>query len=296
MPSSHSLDQPIKFPKIPHLHNLGSATRDDNILSPSDLTKWISENLYLVVEEKIDGANIGIWIHSDNIEETITESGETQKIYHNSQIMVQNRSHFINCHYHKQFEKIQYYLDQHIAELYDLLTPNEMILYGEWCYAKHSIAYDSLPAYFVAYDIYHIPSRQFLHRSVVERLLSAKTTIPIIHKYYDGPLRDAGISSIEDILTRFVYGSSHYSTTDQREGIVLRFYQNAYHLNEVDQTTATAAAATAVRKVCKKQGVHHHGDLEMKCKIVRENFIAGSDRWNKSGKLPLNTLSKDLFL
>ncbi len=80
---------------------------------------------------------------------------------------------------------------------------------------------------------------------------------------------------------------SHYSTTDQREGIVLRFYQNVYQSND--------DAAAAGEPLCKKQSIHQHGDLVMKCKIVRENFIAGSDRWNKSGKLPLNTLSKDFY-
>ena len=32
------------------------------------------------------------------------------------------------------------------------MTP--VTVYGEWCYAKHSIYYDKLPDLFVAYDIY----------------------------------------------------------------------------------------------------------------------------------------------
>ncbi len=29
-----------------------------------------------------------------------------------------------------------------------------MILFGEWCYAKHSVFYDGLPGWFVGFDLY----------------------------------------------------------------------------------------------------------------------------------------------
>lgn len=38
--------------------------------------------------------------------------------------------------------------------LCQILEPNRHILFGEWLFAKHSKHYTSLPAYFIAFDIY----------------------------------------------------------------------------------------------------------------------------------------------
>ena len=37
-----------------------------------------------------------------------------------------------------------------------------MILFGEWCYARHSIAYTHLPDYFLAFDVFDKHEQQFL--------------------------------------------------------------------------------------------------------------------------------------
>jgi hypothetical protein len=38
-------------------------------------------------------------------------------------------------------------------QLWELLS-KDVILFGEWMYAKHSIHYTRLPDYFIAFDIY----------------------------------------------------------------------------------------------------------------------------------------------
>ncbi len=38
---------------------------------------------------------------------------------------------------------------------------NKLVLYGEWCYAAHSIVYKRLPDYFLAFDIYDIAAQRF---------------------------------------------------------------------------------------------------------------------------------------
>jgi predicted kinase len=311
---SHVLDlrsKPIKFPKIPHLINLGSATRDDKILSSSDLKTWIAANHHFIIEEKIDGANLGIWIYAeeedDEEKKDIAEggkkdgnkveegmSGKKEKRYKNYQIMIQNRSHYINQYYHKQFEKIHYWIEQHKYELYSLLIPNETILYGEWVYAKHSISYDSLPDFFIAYDLFSISSGSFLSRYEMVREMEEKaSTISIVPLLFEGK-----ISSAEQVLS-LVKGKSAFSTTDNREGIVIRVHSNLrYRVNEKIEAPVKGKSSTEAKnslkssslKSCDVKDERDNIQLLLKCKIVREQFIAGNDRWNNSHSLALNSL------
>lgn len=227
-------DELLKFPRTSHIMNLGAATRDDKILGESDLAALLGPKHTVVVEEKLDGANMGIFIHS-----------REQKI------MVQNRSHFISSKYHAQFGPLDRWLEQHSADLWTILTPGRHILYGEWLHATHSVKYTHLPGWFVAYDLYDRMTGTFASRAVLAELL-ATTSIPHVPLIYEG-----SINTVEE-LKSMVTGTSKFNHT-QREGIVVR--------------------------VC--QG----GKLISRAKLVRADFIAGNERWNKSIKLETNILS-----
>lgn len=73
----------------------------------------------LVIQEKVDGANLGLSIDSD------------------WKIRAQNRSHFVNSETHAQFGNLDAWLDSHRHELCAILEPGRHILFGEWCRAKH---------------------------------------------------------------------------------------------------------------------------------------------------------------
>jgi atypical dual specificity phosphatase len=75
----------FKFPRTPHLLDLGAAAADDIILPPS-LDLVIGN---VVITEKVDGANLGISLSADG-----------------TQIIVQNRSHYVNSSSHEQFKKL----------------------------------------------------------------------------------------------------------------------------------------------------------------------------------------------
>ena len=229
-------DDLLKFPRTSHIMNLGAATRDDKILGETDLAALLGRKHTVVVEEKLDGANMGIFIHSQE-----------------HKIMVQNRSHFISSKYHAQFGPLDHWLEQHSADLWTILTPGRHILYGEWLHATHSVKYTHLPGWFVAYDLYDRTTGTFASRAVLAELL-ATTSIPHVPLIYEG-----SIDTVED-LKSMIHGTSKYNRT-QREGIVAR--------------------------VCKD------GKLVSRAKLVRADFIAGNERWNKSFKLETNTLSTE---
>jgi hypothetical protein len=177
--ATSTLSTLLKFPRTSHAVNLGSASRDDKILGRAALegllnvssscgsSQHTGPRTRLIVEEKLDGANMGISI-VDNC------------------LCIQNRSHYITHTYHPQFAPLQFWLSQHSHELWNILQPegsdtgkdSHYILYGEWLYATHSVKYNSLPGWFVAYDMLDRVSNTFLGRERVEQLL-VTTTIPI---------------------------------------------------------------------------------------------------------------------
>ena len=47
------------------------------------------------------------------------------------------------------------------------LSGSTRVLYGEWLCARHTVAYDKLPDWFVAFDIFDVPAGRFLSRRVL---------------------------------------------------------------------------------------------------------------------------------
>lgn len=118
----------IKFPRTKHLTNLGAMARDD-LLADMETIKYILSS-EVVVEEKIDGANMGFSLDPQT-----------------GKILVQNRSHYVSSTSHHQFKKLDQWVETHKDGLLKLLDGGKNILYGEWLYATHSIPYTSLPDY-----------------------------------------------------------------------------------------------------------------------------------------------------
>jgi ATP-dependent RNA circularization protein (DNA/RNA ligase family) len=132
-----------KFPRTPHLFIMpGLNIRDDKVLSESEADPFY--NLPIVIEEKVDGANVGVSFAKD----------ET--------LCVQNRGNFITPGSHPQFDPLWEWIYSRIHLLQPLLN-DRYILFGEWCYLKHSIYYTSLPDWFIGIDIFDTHRNNFLN-------------------------------------------------------------------------------------------------------------------------------------
>lgn len=131
-----------RFPHTPHLTWLGPGQpRDDKVLSPAEARELLSGEV--TVEEKVDGANVGFSIDEDGV------------------LRVQNRGSFLErgrCH--PQFKTLFGWLDPRRAAIEDALFP-DLMLFGEWCYAVHSVTYTRLPDWFLAFDVYDRATGQF---------------------------------------------------------------------------------------------------------------------------------------
>jgi ATP-dependent RNA circularization protein (DNA/RNA ligase family) len=102
------------------------------VLSAGERNEFLSGEV--IVEEKVDGANIGISsIRGD--------------------LAVQNRGEYITRPAHPQFSALWPWLDVHRQMLRELLG-HKLVLFGEWCFAVHTLRYDALPDWFLGFDIY----------------------------------------------------------------------------------------------------------------------------------------------
>ncbi|MBI2565611.1 MAG: RNA ligase family protein [Candidatus Schekmanbacteria bacterium] len=125
----------FRFPHTPHLAWQGEGQpRDDKILSSDEVAGLLSGDL--VVEEKIDGANLGF---------SVSEDGD---------LRAQNRGDYLaRDHCHAQFRPLRSWLGPREHALIDALWP-DLMLFGEWCVAVHSVQYDRLPDWFLGFDVY----------------------------------------------------------------------------------------------------------------------------------------------
>ncbi|AYV75980.1 MAG: hypothetical protein Terrestrivirus4_28 [Terrestrivirus sp.] len=186
----------IKFPRTQHLLNLGSMTSDDIIIN--DKIKHYFVNTYVTVQEKIDGSNMGISYDPETC-----------------QFVVQNRSKVITSGYHAQYSRLDNYLNNHYNDLYNLLSDGKYILYGEWMQSTHTIYYDQVPDYFVAYDLFDKQMNQFKSFDQFRAILK-DTDIQIIPVIYEG------ITNKIDDYKKFLNNNSSFSSTEKIEGVYVR--------------------------------------------------------------------------
>ena len=183
----------FKFPRTRHLFDAGGSgvSRDDLLMDSGEENAFYStvrttskkgksgggsgaskrpgagngNGTVVAVEEKVDGANLGISLGDD------------------MQFLVQNRSHFVNSKTHRQFAPLDRWLSEHSPGLFQVLgeDPGNYVLFGEWLYAKHSIHYTRLPGYFMAFDVFDCKAGKFFSWRERNRRLEG-SGIPVVRQ------------------------------------------------------------------------------------------------------------------
>lgn len=170
----------FRFPRTPHLAWLGEGLpRDDKVLSPQEADELLSGEV--VVEEKVDGANVGFSAGDDGV------------------VRAQNRGQYLSPeHAHPQFRPLFRWMAARERELADALFP-DLVLFGEWCYAVHSVEYTRLPDWFLAFDVYDRSRGEFwstarrdelaarIGIAVVPRLAAGRFNLDGLRALLDGP-------------------------------------------------------------------------------------------------------------
>jgi len=131
----------FKFPHTPHLLWLArTPCRGDKVFSPQEARAFLEGEV--TVEEKVDGTNIGF---------SLTGSGV---------LRVQSRGTYLARGAHPQFQPLWSWIETRRSALTEAIGPG-LMLFGEWCFARHSVRYDWLPDWFLGFDVYEHAANRF---------------------------------------------------------------------------------------------------------------------------------------
>ncbi|MFN9871931.1 MAG: RNA ligase family protein [Cyanobacteriota bacterium] len=187
------------FPHTPHLAWLGSApVRDDKVFTPQEAKVFLDEPV--AIEEKVDGANLGFSLSPD------------------ANLRIQKRGDYLQQPYQGQFSGLNTWLDLHGADLEAFLQEPEhqgLILFGEWCAARHSVAYTHLPDLFLLFDVADPQQQRFwscIRRNEAANLLGL-ATVPL--------LQDKSHHTINGLRYEIDHFRSRYHPGPP-EGVILR--------------------------------------------------------------------------
>ncbi|HNH43749.1 MAG TPA: RNA ligase family protein [Agitococcus sp.] len=184
----------FRFPHTPHLAWLAVGTpRDDKVLSSQEVAALLAGDV--VVEEKLDGANLGISLDTKG------------------QLRSQNRGQYLSEPHAGQFSRLPAWLAQHREALYFVLT-HDLILFGEWCAARHSLDYAALPDWFLLFDVYDRSVGRFWstsRRNILAHNTGLLTVPQVMH----------GKFTLAELKTVVMDTPSHYRQ-GALEGVVIR--------------------------------------------------------------------------
>lgn len=180
-----------KYPRTPHVEGSRLQKGDEDL---SQIPFESIKNKYLVIEEKVDGANTAISFNDKK------------------ELLLQSRGHYLTGGYRERhYNFLKQWASIHQDKLYDVLG-TRYIMYGEWLYAKHTVYYDALPHYFLEFDIYDKEQEIFLNTQKRRELIK---DLPV----YSVPVLGEGkFNSMEEIVSYL--GNSHYITKNHLENLI----------------------------------------------------------------------------
>jgi hypothetical protein len=135
----------FRFPHTPHIAWLGEGQpRDDKVLSLSEAADLLAG--VVVLEEKVDGAKLGFSLSTDG------------------EVRVQNRGQYLAEPQGGQFARLPQWLAIRGSGIGDVMLEHAdrgLMLFGEWCAARHSLDYTRLPDWFLLFDVLETTTNRF---------------------------------------------------------------------------------------------------------------------------------------
>ncbi len=181
---------PPPYPRVPYLPPAPPGARDDLVVDEAAARRLLTEPV--VVEEKLDGANVVLW-SADHSVQAATRGGPG----------AQDRA--------GQLGSLRAWAAAHVSQLEPLLAKGRA-LYAEWLWLTHTVAYDSLPSHLVAFDLYS-PQAGFARVAERDRNLE-DVGLARPPKIFAGVLR--GPEHLDELLGTSRFGS------EAAEGLIIR--------------------------------------------------------------------------
>lgn len=234
------LDKIFKYPRTHHIEGSRYQPGDED-LDSVPFSRIAGR--FIVVEEKVDGANSGISFSSEG------------------ELLLQSRGHYLTGGgREKHFNLFKTWANAHSAKLWDILG-DRYIMYGEWLYAKHTVFYDLLPHYFMEFDIYDKEENIFLS---TEQRKKALDSYPFISSVL--VLSESVFDSLKS-LTGFL-GKSHFISGSAADKLKKSCEQRGLNIEKALKETDTSGLMEGVYIKVEKGG-----EVKERYKYVRPSFL-----------------------
>ena len=236
----------FKYPRTPHIAG-STGTSDDKKLGAEDTDKILSD-ASLIVEEKLDGTNVGLH-------------------FSDGQLILQCRGHEITAGMHPQYDLFKQWATVK-QNLFEQMLGEQYIMYGEWMYAKHCIHYQQLPHYFFEFDMFDKFTEQFLTLEDRQEILedTGIETVPIVHQ---------GETSIKDLLELIAPSGFDASFEHPTSGKIDDLIEGLYLRTENEQRV-TARAKFVRPEFIEKIKQSQHWQYE---KMIPNELEEDADIW-----------------
>ena len=234
------MERIYKYPRTRHVEGSRKQIGDEDLNS----IKFAEiRGKYLVLEEKIDGANCGI------------SFGEDGKLY------LQSRGHFLNGGYgERQFDMLKVWAECFRDGLWQVLE-SRYVMYGEWMFAKHTVFYDQLPHYFMEFDIFDKKNEKFFSTAKRREILK---TAPFV---WSVPVLEMGrYEKLSDVTKRI--GHSNFISEEPVKNLQKQCEKYGVDIERTkDQTDLSGIMEGIYIKV-------EEGDYTIdRLKFVRHSFL-----------------------
>jgi hypothetical protein len=246
-----------KYPRTPHLEGSGLQAGDEDV--PVVAFEAL-RGRHLVVEEKLDGANSAISFDRDQ------------------RLLLQSRGHYLSGGPREaQFGWLKAWAGAHQAVLWDLLG-DQLIAFGEYTYALHSIYYSELPHYWHIFDVLDRETGEFWD---TPRRLAWFADAPfVVHV----PVLHSGPLASLDAL-RALVGPSLYIGADHRERLRDLAFGRGLSPDQVLRQADPSGLAEGLYIKVEEDGI-----VTARYKYVRPSFLQtvldAGDHWMNRPLLP----------
>lgn len=190
-------DQFYKFPRTPHIHG-SVVVDDDRTISEKEFHNLVS-TMEGIVQEKLDGANVGIHFRNEN------------------SIVLQKHSGIIEKREKAQYNVFRMWAYENMPLLWNLLH-TKYVLFGEWLWNTHAVFYSKLPAYFIAYDLLEKETEKFLSYDRLKDILGG--SLPIVPILFRGKIKN--IEQLKALIKKSEFSDGI------AEGVYVRFERGSY--------------------------------------------------------------------
>ena len=251
------MNEIYKYPRTQHIEGSGIQQGDEDLdmVSLREFTRR-----FLVVEEKMDGANSAVSFDVDG------------------RLQLQSRGHYLNGgEREKQFNLLKTWARRYTLELWEALG-NRYVMYGEWLYAKHTVFYTDLPHYFMEFDILDKTSGQFLstaRRRSFLRHLPFVSSVKVLH--------EGEVNTLEDLIK--LIGPSYFIKQEQKQLLAKLCTERGIDYARTLKETDTSAIMEGLYIKVEEEDV-----VQERYKYVRSGFLqavfASESHWMDRPILP----------